>query len=70
MQVLANQLVDGFVGVGDMAIELRLQNAVGSETERPRLGVSRLTFDAVEVDGPAIEPARRAGLEARKLEAK
>ncbi len=69
MQVGADQLVDRLVGVGDVAVELRLRDALGGEAERPRLGVARLRLELGEVDGAAVEPARRAGLEAGELEA-
>ncbi len=32
------------VGVGDVAIELRLVDGVGQERERDRLGIARLTL--------------------------
>ena len=57
-----------FIRVGDMAIKLALRDALRRETERPRVGVARLPFELREVDGPSIEPARRAGLEAAELE--
>ena len=69
VQVGADQLVDRLVGVGDVAIELRLRDALGREAERPRLGVAGLRLALVEVDGAAVEPAGRAGLEAGQLEA-
>ena len=34
------------IGIGDMAIELRLGDGVGQERERDRLGIARLTLQA------------------------
>ena len=69
VQVRADQVVDRLVGVGDVAIELRLRDPVGREAERPRIVVAGLQLALREVDGAAVEPAGRAGLEARELEA-
>ncbi len=57
------------VGVANMAIELGLGDGIGAETERPGIEVARLWLQLVEVDGSAIEPARRAGLETGQVKA-
>ena len=67
VQVGADEIVDGLVGVGDVAIDLRLANAVGGEAEGPGVVVAGLTFRFREIDGPAIEPAGRSGLETGEL---
>src|SRR5262249_47453761 len=67
VEIGANQLVDGFIRVRDVAIHLRLRDLGRREAERPRLGIARLPLAGGEVDGPPVEPARRACLEARKL---
>src|SRR5262249_36976279 len=69
LEVGTDQPVHLLVGVGDVAIELRLRDPRGGEAERPRLGVAGLYLGPGEVDGAAVEPARRAGLEAGELEA-
>ncbi len=57
------------VGRGDVAVELRLIDPVGQEREGDRVVVARLGLQAFEVDGPAVEPGGRAGLEPMQLEA-
>ena len=42
---------------------------VGQERERDRVVVARLDLQPREVDRPAVEPGRRAGLEPPELEA-
>ena len=44
MQISANEIVNRFVRVSDVAIELPLRDAVGCETERPRIVVAGLAF--------------------------
>ena len=46
VQVGPDQVVDGGVGIGDMAVELGLVDRVGEERERNRLGVARLAARA------------------------
>ncbi len=59
------------VGVGrrDVTVELRTRDPPGQEREGDRVVVARLAHQAVEVDGPAVEPRGRAGLEPSQLEA-
>src|SRR5581483_10459411 len=68
-KVGADDVVDCRRRVGDMAIELRLRDVLGRETEGSRVGIAGLRFAFGEVDGAAIEPAWRAGLEAGELKA-
>ena len=44
VQVGADEIVDRLVGVGDVAIHLRLRDALGGEAERPRVVVAGLRF--------------------------
>src|SRR5439155_607740 len=69
VEVGADEVVDRPVGGGDVAVHLRLGEAPGGEAERPRLGVAGLRLALREVDGPAVEAAGGAGLEAGELEA-
>src|SRR5262245_60787568 len=62
--------MDGFVGIGDMAIELGLGNLFGRETEGARVEVARLWFELVEINSPAVEPTRRTCLETGELKAR
>src|SRR5262249_11977001 len=68
-EVGADKPMHLFVRVGDVAVKLRLSDALGRKAERPRVGVTGLPFALCEVDGTAVEPARRAGLEAGELKA-
>ncbi len=68
VQVCPDDVMNGRIGRGDVAIELVLNDPVGQERERDRFGVSRLRFQAGEIDGPAVEPGRRSGLEPAELE--
>ena len=70
VEVGSDQVVDGGIGVGDVAVELRLRSTrIGEEREGDRLGIARLRLQAVEVDRASVEPRRRAGLEPQELEA-
>src|SRR5581483_6209923 len=64
VQVSADQVVDGFVGVRNVAIELVLGDLLRRKAEWPRIEVAGLHLGLVEVDGPTIHPAWGAGLEA------
>ena len=45
VQVRANQVVDGRIGVGDVAVELGLGHPLGQERKRDGLGVSGLGLE-------------------------
>src|SRR5882724_9703216 len=62
--------MDLLVRVGYVAVELRLDDALGGEAERLRLVVARLLFETAEVDRAAVEPARRPRFEAGELKAR
>src|SRR5262245_601107 len=59
----------GFIGVSDVAIELALRERVGREAEWSGIRVAGLNFQLAEVNGSAVEPTRRTGLESRQLKA-
>ena len=50
-------------GAGDAALDLAVLDALGQRRERLRRLVAGLHLDARPVDGAAVEPRRRAGLE-------
>ena len=69
MQIRADQLVNGFVGVRDPAGQLFRVELVGQKTERLRIVVAGLQLALAVIDRAAIQPPRRAGFEACQLEA-
>ena len=68
VEVGPDQVVDLGRGAGDLAVELWLLDPVVEERERDRLEVAGLRLDLREVDGPAVESGRGAGLESPQLE--
>ena len=60
VQVRADQVVHRRVGVGDVAIELRLRDALGGEAERPRIGVAGLRLAACVKS--IVRPLSRQGV--------
>ena len=68
MQVRADHLMHGRIGVGNVAIHLLLRDALRGKAKGARIGVARLRFEFAEIDGAAIEPARGAGLKAGQFE--
>src|SRR5262245_35316413 len=64
MQVLSNLVVQRLVGEADVAIQLFLSNGFGRKRERCWSVVRRLALESVPIYCPAIEPRRRAGLQA------
>jgi len=69
VQVSADQLVYRFIGVGNVANELLLRDAFRGKAEGRGSGVAWLHFRFREINGSAIDSARRSGLEAGQLEA-
>src|SRR5262249_48374504 len=69
VQIGSNEVVDGVIRIGDVALQLRLGDGIVEEAERRGVGVAGLRLGLAEVDGPAIEAAGRAGLETGELEA-
>src|SRR5690606_3662310 len=69
VDVGADQVVRRRRGPGDAAVDLRRGDGVGQGRERYGRVVRRLRFQAVPVDGAAVEARRRAGLQAAKGEA-
>ncbi len=67
VQIGPDQVVDGFICIRDVAIELGLGDRLGGKTEGPRVGIAGLDFQLGKVDGSAVESAWRAGLEAGQL---
>ncbi len=63
MDVVANDAMGRLVGAGDAALDLGLCDALGQRRERLGRLVARLHLDRAPVDGAAIEPRRRPGLE-------
>ena len=63
MHIGADDRVGRPVGAGDAALDLRVLDALGQRRERLRRIVARLHLEARPVDGAAIEPRRRAGLQ-------
>src|SRR5262249_35030761 len=57
MEVGPDDLVDLLVGVGDVAVHLRLRYAARGEAEGPRVRVAWLHLAFAEVNGAAVEPA-------------
>ncbi len=68
VKVGSDHIVHCSIGVGDVAVELRLRQSLREEREGHRLGVSRLWLQAAEVDRPPVQPRWRAGLESQQLE--
>ena len=69
MQVGADQVVDPWVRIGDMAVDLRCRDRLGQHREGLRRLVSRLPLEPGMIDGPAVEARRRARLQAAEREA-
>ena len=69
VQVGPDDVVNGRIGVRDVAIELVLGDPIGEERERHRVGIAGLRLQPLEIDGASVEPRRRAGLEPPELEA-
>ena len=69
MQIGSDQVVDGRIGVRDVAMNLRLSNSLGRKGEWNGFGVTRLNFEIGEVDRAAIQAAGRARLEPGQFEA-
>ena len=53
----------------DVALDLRPVDLLGQERERRGLGIAGLRLELRPVDGAAVQPRRRAGLQARPLQA-
>ena len=68
VQVLTDQRVGRLVGARDVARHLRVGDPVGQERERPGRHVAVLDHQGLPVDGAAVEPRRRAGLEPTEAE--
>ena len=69
MKVFADQLVGVGRRRGDGAVDLWRLDTPGEERERLRRIVALLDLEAAPVDGAAIEPGRRSGLQAAEGEA-
>src|SRR6516225_6704890 len=63
MDVLADQVMGGFRGAGNPTLNLGVGDGVGQGREWFGWRVAGLHLDRSPVDGAAIEPRRRAGLE-------
>ena len=63
-QALSNDLVGLLIGEGDAASNLRGRDLVCQEREGHGRIISLLHVQLIPMDGRAIEPGRRAGLEA------
>ena len=64
VNIVADDPVRRLGGAGDAALDLGLLDALGQRRERLRRLVAGLHLDRGPVDGAAVEPRRRAGLEA------
>ena len=69
MQVVPDDVVNGRIGVRDVAIDLALGNPIGEKRERHGVGIAGLRFQPLEIDGASVEPRRRSRLESTELEA-
>ena len=69
MHVVANDLVRGGNRARDAAFDLRIGDAFGQHRERFGRIVAGLHLDALPIDGAAVQPRRRAGLQAAEREA-
>ena len=65
----ANRVVYLFGRVADVAVDLFLLETIRRKRKRHRYLIARLRFERVPVNGPAIEPRRRSGLEATNRKA-
>ncbi len=66
---LAENAVRLFVGVADVALDLRAVDAPGHKRKWRGLGIARLGLELRPVDGAAIQAGRSAGLEASPAQA-
>ena len=70
VEVRQDQLVDGRVGVGDVAGNLLAVEPLGEKRERLGHVVAGVELGLGVVDRPAVEPRGRARLEPRACEAR
>src|ERR1700716_1013164 len=69
MHIGPDHLVGGWRGAGDATLDLRRGDAVGHDREWLGWVVARLHSHRRPVDGGAVEPRRRAGLQAPQRKA-
>ena len=67
-EVLPDDLVGQFVGVGQIAHGPVFRRPVGGEGEGLRLVVARLQLHFGKIDAPGVDAGRRTGLEAAQLQ--
>src|SRR6476620_3583486 len=63
VDVIANDAMGGVVGAGNPAMDLGVMDMVGKRRERLRWLVPRLRLHCAPIDGTAVEPRRRPGLQ-------
>ena len=68
MQVVPDDVMNGRIGVRDVAIDLVLGNLIREKRERHGVGIAGLRFQPLEIDGASVEPRRRSSLESTELE--
>ena len=69
MQVGADEFVNSFIRLGEMADHLRLSDRVGQKRKRLRLDIARLCFEHREINRASIQPTWCPRLEASQFKA-